>query len=929
MTEASSRLRVALEGRYRLDRELGAGGMATVYLAHDLKHDRDVAIKVLHPDLGAALGGERFLSEIRTTARLQHPHILPLLDSGEADGLLYYVMPLVTGETLRARLERERQLPIADAVRIAREVASALDYAHRQHVIHRDIKPENILLHDGSALVADFGIALAVQSAGGQRMTQTGLSLGTPQYMSPEQAMGERTIDARSDIYALGAVTYEMLVGEAPFTGPSVQAIVARVLTEEPRSISVQRKAVPAGVEQAVTRALEKLPADRFENAKEFIEALSREGQPTVVRASASAPAARAPRGMLAALALLTVALGVVGFGWWRAVQGTAALEPAQFVVPLRDSVPLVLGAIERAGSAARPSVPAMAISPDGQTIVVAARVVDASGEKPSRLYRRRLSDERLQPIPGTDSASAPFFAPSGREIGFFVGGSLRSVSLTGDSARRIAEDSTFNGRLANSGSWGADGTIVFANMVGFWEVPATGGQPRRLQVADDDSLSGTAKVVRAPQLISGGARLLYHAPRTRDPRSSVLRLLDRKTGKVSTVLEQASHGTTVGDTLLLFMRGTSLMAVRFDAMAGTASGEPVTVERDVANSISTRNTGSDSNIGQYAVSAHGDLVVARGGFYPPQRYALLQRAPSGLLRQVPVPVADYGEVRSSPTGDRLVFSMNDVARGFGSTTAVFDLARELLTPVASKALFNDRPIWSRDGHQLVVEVDGAEGRDLTIVSLDGVTTPRRLEIKSSGQRAHEWLPDGTIVYSGFSSDWPGLRLWSPDGTVRRSLSTDSSAVGYIAFSPDFHWIASVKGRQVFVRPYPGPGSAVAVSGPGGTEPAWAPNGKQIYFVVPRDSTSGSARALMVADLSGDAPIRVARPRVVMPDFPALAGSSRRWDVMPDGSLMMIVAADTTPMADFNRAAIREIHVAQRALRGLRFGGTPSPSRPK
>ena len=235
--------------------------MATVYLAHDIKHDRDVAIKVLHPDLSAALGADRFLSEIRTTARLQHPHILPLLDSGDADGLLYYVMPLVTGETLRARLERERQLPIVDAVRIAREVASALDYAHRQGVIHRDIKPENILLHDGSALVADFGIALAVQSAGGERMTQTDLSLGTPQYMSPEQAMGERTIDARSDVYALGAVTYEILAGDAPFLSSNVQAIVAKVLSEKPTPLHTLRDTVPEHIEAAVLTALAKLPA--------------------------------------------------------------------------------------------------------------------------------------------------------------------------------------------------------------------------------------------------------------------------------------------------------------------------------------------------------------------------------------------------------------------------------------------------------------------------------------------------------------------------------------------------------------------------------------------------------------------------------------------------------------------------------------------
>src|SRR6201747_2549075 len=244
------RLTAALSDRYLIERELGAGGMATVYLAHDLKHDRDVAIKVLHPDLGAALGGERFLSEIRTTARLQHPHILPLLDSGSAEGLLYYVMPLVTGETLRARLEREKQLPVADAVRIAGEVADALAYAHELGVIHRDIKPENILLQGGHASVADFGIALAVQQAGGQRMTQTGLSLGTPQYMSPEQAMGEKSIDARSDLYALGAVTYEMLTGDPPFTGSSVQAIVAKVLTEKPTPPSVVRDMVSEGVER-------------------------------------------------------------------------------------------------------------------------------------------------------------------------------------------------------------------------------------------------------------------------------------------------------------------------------------------------------------------------------------------------------------------------------------------------------------------------------------------------------------------------------------------------------------------------------------------------------------------------------------------------------------------------------------------------------
>ncbi len=265
MTDIAERLRDALADRYLIERELGQGGMATVYLAQDVRHDRKVALKVLRAELAAILGGERFLHEIRTTANLQHPHILPLHDSGEADGIVYYVMPYVEGESLRDRLVRERQLPIEDAVRIAREVADALDYAHRKGVIHRDIKPENILLHDGRAQVADFGIALAVSTAGGgTRMTETGMSLGTPHYMSPEQAMGEREITARSDVYALGCVLYEMLVGEPPFNGPTAQAIVARVMTEQPRSLTIQRHTIPAHIEAAVRVALEKLPAERW-----------------------------------------------------------------------------------------------------------------------------------------------------------------------------------------------------------------------------------------------------------------------------------------------------------------------------------------------------------------------------------------------------------------------------------------------------------------------------------------------------------------------------------------------------------------------------------------------------------------------------------------------------------------------------------------
>src|SRR5438309_9494348 len=256
--------------------------MATVYLAYDVRHDRHVALKELRPELAAVIGSDRFLKEIKVTAQLQHPHILGLIDSGDADGLIYYVMPVVEGQSGRDRLNHEKQLPIEDAVRITGEVASALDYAHRHGVIHRDVKPENILLHEGQALVADFGIALAVSAAGATRMTESGMSLGTPHYMSPEQAMGERELTARSDVYALGAVLYEMLSGDPPFTGSTAQAVVARVVTETPRPLLPQRHTIPPHVEAALLRALEKLPADRYATAAQFAEALSRPGAATV-----------------------------------------------------------------------------------------------------------------------------------------------------------------------------------------------------------------------------------------------------------------------------------------------------------------------------------------------------------------------------------------------------------------------------------------------------------------------------------------------------------------------------------------------------------------------------------------------------------------------------------------------------------------------
>jgi serine/threonine-protein kinase len=431
------RLAAAFQGRYRLDREIGTGGMATVWLAQDLRHDRKVAIKVMHPELTAAIGADRFLAEIRVTANLQHPHILPLHDSGHVAGtgseasVLYYVMPFVQGESLRDRLQRERLLPLSDAIAIARDVLSALDYAHRQGVIHRDIKPENILLHEGRPLVADFGIALAVSAAGTARMTQTGLSLGTPQYMSPEQAMGERSIDKRTDIYALGAVLYEMLTGEPPFTGATVQAIVAKVMAERPVPPSTVRDTVPPHVEDAVLTALAKLPADRFGSASEFSHALGLPSEASTLasasrRATAPVPAWR--RWAAPVIAAAAVVLAAVAWaGRTRATPNDSA-PVMRFEIPIPDSLRLQK----------------VVLTPDGTRLLLST---DAGP------FVYTFADARLArlDIPGVKAATDVDVTPDGETLVFRDGNAVKTMAFRGGPVRTMV-DSLLTVRVGDDG---------------------------------------------------------------------------------------------------------------------------------------------------------------------------------------------------------------------------------------------------------------------------------------------------------------------------------------------------------------------------------------------------------------------------------------------------------------------------------------------
>jgi serine/threonine protein kinase len=345
MTDQLERLTAALAHRYAIEREVGRGGMATVYLARDLKHRRPVAVKVLHADLAAAIGQDRFLHEIEIVARLRHPHILPLHDSGDADGNLYFVMPYVAGESLRDRLTRERQLAVDEAVHIACEIADALAYAHAQGIIHRDIKPANIMLESNHAVVTDFGIALVTQSARADRLTASGLSPGTPEYMSPEQAGGEHEVDGRSDIYALGCVVYEMLAGEPPFTGVSPRAVLMRKLAEPARGLRVVRASVPAAVEQVILKALSTTPADRHRTADEFSAALRRAsaGQSSAAPPTAPTPSSGLLKWLgLTVASLVAAAALLTGIGFLTTLVYDVKLQmPSQFT-PSRTDFPVI-----------------------------------------------------------------------------------------------------------------------------------------------------------------------------------------------------------------------------------------------------------------------------------------------------------------------------------------------------------------------------------------------------------------------------------------------------------------------------------------------------------------------------------------------------------------------------------------------------------
>src|SRR5687767_2443890 len=856
-TDALERVTRTLADRYHVERLIGEGGMATVYLARDLKHDRDVALKILNPELGAVLGTDRFLAEIRVTARLQHPNLLPLFDSGDAEGILFYVMPFVEGESLRARLERERQLPLDETIHIAAAVANGLDYAHDHSVIHRDLKPENILLQSGQPLIADFGIALAVTVAGGQRVTQTGLSLGTPQYMSPEQAAGDRQIDRRTDIYSLGAVVYEMLTGEPPHTGGTVQAIVAKVLTERPRRVGLLRPSVPEHVEQAIDSALEKVPADRWQTAGHFADALRGHARtlPSTSRSHRAAEATASARTLGSRLrdpiVVAAVALAVAATGF--AARSSMKSEPQVLSGPVRfafaspEEVASVIGTLD--------------ISPDGRNIVYLA-----SAEGASTLALRSLDSLAPRLLAGVTAPESPTFSPDGRWVAFLSGSALKKVSVDGGPVITLAEWTRPRIGLYAI-RWSDDGILVGSER-GLFLVPPSGGEPRLFAPID----SARGETFRAgPQPIPGTHAVLFASGRAAPspPRIGVTIVPSGETKDLG-ILGFNAIGVAAGH--LLYLANEVLMAVPFDLKKLETTGTPVPVLDRV------------NGVGQIALSQAGTLVYRMGS--GADQPALVSRDSVQPL----LPVGRYTHAAYSPDGRRIALSLLD---GDKIDIAVYDLAARSLTRLTTDGSGNDRPEWTPDGTRIIYRSTRQGKEALWWQPVDGSGPAQLLLERPGGVQEGLVTPDGTTLIYRTIRPVTGrdilARGLSGDTTSRLIVGSDASE-SHIAVSADGRFLAYQSNEsgtpEVFVRSLQGAGTRWQITNDGGASPVWSRDGSKLFYL--------SGRTIAFARISTERGFAVVSRDTLATGAYFRSPSHRSFDVTPDGNqaLALVFAID-------------------------------------
>ena len=850
MTEITQQLSTALADRYKIESHVGEGGMATVYLAHDLKHDRKVALKVLRPELAAVIGADRFLQEIKVTANLQHPHILPLHDSGDAGSFLFYVMPYVEGDSLRDKLNRERQLAIDEAIEITRSIASALDYAHRQGVIHRDIKPENILIHDGQALVADFGIALAVSQASGQRLTETGLSMGTPHYMSPEQAMGDRQLDARSDVYSLGAMLFEMLAGDPPYTGSTAQAIVAKVITEKAPMVTASRDTVPGHVAAAIAQSLNKMPADRFASAAAFADALTNPAftiptmaEPVTEVAVAPAPARR----MVPVAAAATVVVLAVGFVLGRVFAPDPPLRLTRFNVGPPDSVSGITG---------RCCGRSIALSPDGSQVVF---ITTGSG-----VARRNLDQLTSELIPVAEGGSVPFFSPDGRWLGYYADGRLRKAPVGGGPSIPIADVAR-----AEAASWGDNDVIVVgSNAGGLSTVSAAGGE--LVQVTDPDE--GTNH--RFPSMLPGGDAALFTILGSEVDMARIA-VVDLESGAIDTLAFGTHAEYASGYLVFAGVEGT-LLAQPFDADARRTTGPAVALLEGISISGST--------MPEFAVSQNGALAyhAGRSGGETLELVTATSRLPISLPEG-----GNLEDPAFSPDGRRI--AMRIAGLGDAQDIRVFDRDQGTLDRLTVEGQLNQAPVWTNDGRRIAFASNRDGPPNLYWKPFDGSGPAERLLETNYTTFPSSWLPDGrTLVFNAFRDDTGGDigRVTVGDSVPTWILATEFDEY-HAQVSPDGLWLAYTSNlsgeREVYVQAVTGEGARPRISTNGGWSPRWSRDGETLYYM----SLDGT---LIGAALQTDPEVRVTDRTELFGGVTDLNFQNVNYDVRPDGEGFLVIS---------------------------------------